>query len=152
MLFNQLKTTFRSLIKSKSYLLLNVLGLAPGLLLFMIMAIYAANELSYDQYHEKADRLYRVYKEDIGNDYRGTNKYAVMPTPLAPTMKEEYPEVLNFARVNYSSNRVVKVGEEVYLEPLTYMADPSIFDLFSLELIAGSRETVLNAPDAAVIS
>ncbi len=152
MLKNNLVVAVRSLWRDKSYAGLNVLGLLPGLILFMMLALYAADELSYDRYHEKADRLYRVYKQDIGNEFQGSSFYAVTPAPLAPTMKRDYPEVEEAARVNSSNNRIVKAGEELYLESKIYMADPEIFDLLSLDLIVGNRKTVLQGPDAAVIS
>ena len=152
MLLHQLKTTLRSLFKSKSYLLLNVFGLAPGLLLFMLMAVYVLDEFSYDRYHERVDRLYRVYKEDIGNDYQGSNRYAVIPTPLVPTMRDEYPEVEQVARVDYNPNTVVRAGEEVHLESMIHLADPEIFELLSLNLLVGNADEVLRGPDAAVVS
>lgn len=152
MLLNHIKTSLRSLRKSKSYALLNLLGLTSGLVVFILITLYTTHEFSFDNYHEKADRIYRLYKEDQGNFYQGTNKYAVVPTPLAPAMKRDYPEVEEVTRLNAYTNTVVKVGEEVFLESQIHAADPAVFDLFSLEIIAGDQGSVLQGPDAAVIS
>lgn len=152
MLLNHIKTSLRSLKKSKSYALLNLLGLTSGLVVFILITLYTTHEFSFDNYHEKVDRIYRLYKEDQGNFYQGTNKYAVVPTPLAPAMKRDYPEVEEITRVNSYSNTVMKVGEEVFLESKIHTADPAVFDLFSLEIIAGDKNSILQGPDAMVIS
>lgn len=152
MLLNHIKTSLRSLRKSKSYALLNLLGLTSGLVVFILITLYTTHELSYDRYHEKADRVFRLYKADLDNFYQGTNKYAVVPTPLAPAMKRDYPEVEEISRVNSYGNTVMRVGEEVFLEARIHAADPAIFDLFSFEIIAGDKVTILKGPDAMVIS
>ena len=152
MLFSHLKLSIRSLFKNKSYTLLNLLGLSSGFVVFILITLYTAHEFSYDRYHEKADRLYRVYKADTDNFYQGSNFYAVVHTPLPPAMKAEFPEVEEMTRIGNYQNNVVRAADELFLESRIYSADPTVFDLFTLNLIAGSREQVLQGPDAAVIS
>ena len=111
-----LRFALRSLKKSKTYVLLNLLGLCSGLVVFILIMLYTSYEFSFDRYHAKADRIYRVYKADRGNFYKGSNKYAVVPTPLAPVVYEDYPEVVNYFRIENYDNNVIAVGEEYYLE------------------------------------
>ncbi|NVK85663.1 MAG: ABC transporter permease, partial [Cytophagia bacterium] len=152
MIFKHLKTSIRSLIKAKSYSLLNIVGLSTSLIVFLLITLYVSKEFSYDKYHEKADRIYRVYKEDIGNFYQGSNFFAVVPSPLAPTMAKDFPEVEAATRVRRAPNTLVKVGDQVYLEDNTYSADPSIFNIFSLSIIAGNASDPLSAYESVVLS
>lgn len=152
MIFKHLKTSIRSLIKAKSYSLLNIVGLSTSLIVFLLITLYVSKEFSYDKYHEKADRIYRVYKEDIGNFYQGSNFFAVVPSPLAPTMAKDFPEVEAATRVRRAPNTLVKVGDQVYLEDNTYSADPSIFNVFSLSIIAGNASDPLSAYESVVLS
>jgi putative ABC transport system permease protein len=152
MIVNHLKIALRSLRKSKSYALLNLLGLTSGLVVFILITLYTSHEFSYDQYHKKVDRIYRVYKQDMDNFYQGTNKFAVVPTPLAPTMQRDFPEVEAFTHLKSEGNVIMKVGEEVFLEPSIHMADPAVFDLFTLDLLVGDKSEALQGPDAMVIS
>lgn len=152
MLLTNLKTSLRSLIKSKSYVLLNLLGLTSGLVVFILIMLYTTYEFSFDTYHSKADRIYRVYKEDIGNYYKGSNKYAVVPTPLAPAMKAEFPEVESFFHIESFGNTVIGVNEEVYLEPSIHAVDPEVFDILDLEIISGNKNEILKGLESAAIS
>lgn len=152
MIFKHLKTSIRSLIKAKAYSLLNIVGLSTSLIVFLLITLYVSKEFSYDKYHEKADRIYRVYKEDIGNFYQGSNFFAVVPSPLAPTMAKDFPEVEVATRVRRVPNTLVKVGDQVYLEDNTYSADPSIFNVFSLSIIAGNASDPLSAYESVVLS
>ena len=152
MLLTNLKTSLRSLIKSRSYTLLNLLGLTSGLVVFILIMLYTTYEFSFDRYHTKVDRIYRVYKEDIGNYYKGSNKYAVVPTPLAPAMKVEFPEVESFFHIESYGNTVVSVNNEVYLEPSIHAVDPEVFEILDLEVISGNQEDVLKGLESAAIS
>lgn len=151
-MLNNLKVSIRSLGKSKSYVALNLLGISTGLVVFILLMVYANYELSYDKYHSKADQIYRVYKTDRGNFYKGTNKYAVVPTPLAPALVDDYPEAINYFRIDHYNNNVMSVGDEHYLEKGIYAADPQMFSILDFELLRGDMETILQGPDGAAIS
>lgn len=152
MFSNNLKTILRSLLKSKSYALLNLIGLTSGFIVFILITLYTQQEFSYDQYHEKSDRIYRVHKEDAGNFYKGSNKYAVVPTPLAPAMKAEYPQVEEFFRIDSYGNTVVRANNEIYLESSIHAVDPQVFQILDLELVQGNKTTVLTGLQGAAIS
>src|SRR5580704_4270739 len=96
MIKNLFKTAFRNLLRNKGFTAINVLGLALGLATCILIVFYVFDELSYDRYNTKADRIYRV-NEDIkfgGN----TNSYAVSPAPMAAAMKADFPEIEQVVR------------------------------------------------------
>lgn len=152
MLTNHVKTSIRSLIKSKAYVLQNVIGLSSSLIVFMLIALYVGYELGYDSYHENRDRIYRVYKEDVGNVYQGSNQYAVVPAPLAPILEADYPEVISATRVRRAPNTLMKVGDKIYIEENTYSVDPQIFEIFSIEVIAGDPKAPLSNRQSTVLA
>ncbi len=152
MLNNNLKISLRSLLKNKSYTLLNLLGLVSGLVVFILITVYTTYEFSFDNYHEKGDRIVRIYKSDNGNFYQGTNKYAVVPAPLAPTLKEEFPQIEFATRMSRDYNTVVEVNDQVFVEDNVFSADQDVFDIFSFEYVSGNPDTYLSELRSAVIS
>src|SRR5580698_7380458 len=97
MIKNYIKTAFRNLLKNKGFTAINVFGLALGLAACLLIVFYVFDELSYDRFNEKADRIYRV-NCDIkfaGNE----NSYALVPTPAAAAMKSAFPEIEESARM-----------------------------------------------------
>src|SRR5476651_2262041 len=109
MIKNYIKTAFRGLMKNKGFTFINVLGLALGLATCMLIVFYVFDELSYDRYNVNADRIIRV-NNDIkfgGNE----NSYATTPTPLAATLKSDFPEVEEVVRLRYRGGYKVKKGD-----------------------------------------
>ena len=96
---NYLKIAWRNLLKNKTFSLINIAGLASGLACFILITLYIIDELSYDRFHEKADRIYRVHS-DIR--FGGTDmSLSVASDPMGATLKKDYPQVganKNFAR------------------------------------------------------
>ncbi len=152
MLTNHIKVILRSLSRSKSYTFLNILGLTSGLVVFILITLYTSYEFSYDGYHEKADRIFRIYKEEVGNSYLGSNKGAVTPGPLAEALKTEFPEVTHTARFRAYSNTIVKANDEIFVQPDLFMVDPDVFKVFSFESVAGDIDDFLSERNSAAIS
>ncbi len=97
MLRNYFKITFRNLRKNKGYTALNITGLAIGLACFMLIALYVADELSYDRFYADADRIYRI-NSDI--KFGGSElKLAVCSDPMGATLKKDYPQVESYTRI-----------------------------------------------------
>jgi putative ABC transport system permease protein len=152
MLTNYLKMAWRTLRKQQGFTFINVFGLAVGLACCMIIMLYILDELSYDRYNTKADRIYRV-QSDIkfgGND----THLAVSPDPVGPTLKNDYPQVEQFVRLHERGTWLVKrTGESINLrEDHIIFADSTLFDVFTLPLIAGNARRALAEPNTAVIS
>jgi putative ABC transport system permease protein len=150
MIKNYIKTAFRSLMKNKGFTFINVFGLALGLATCMLIVFYVFDELSYDKYNIKADRIYRV-NNDIkfgGNE----NSYAVTPAPAAAALKADFPEIEQVARFrNRGGNQVKKDGQNIREDRMVY-ADNSIFDVFTLPMISGSTANALTDPHTVVIT
>ena len=147
---NYLNTAIRNLWKQKYYTLINVLGLALGLACFLFILAYVKDELSYDRYHEKADRIYRV-------DFKGTvfGQDFDMPEvgdPLGPTVLRDFPEVEQQARLRRRGSFLVRHKDNTYREENVIFADSTFFNVFSFPLLKGDSRTVLAEPNTLVIT
>jgi putative ABC transport system permease protein len=150
MIRNFIKTAFRSLLKNKGFTALNIVGLALGLAACLLIVFYIADELSYDSYNTKADRIYRV---NTDFKYNGvTTSYAIAAPPVAATLKHDFPEIEQAARLTPSANTRVKKGNENIQEYKVAYSDPAIFGIFTLPFIAGDAETALKEPHTVVIN
>jgi putative ABC transport system permease protein len=151
MLKNYLKIGWRNLLKNKGFSIINITGLAAGLACFILIALYVADELSYDRYNEKADRIYRV-NADINI---GGNKLhlAVNSDPMGATLKKDYPQVEEYTRFyNSSGSKLIKKGSQYINEDKVVHADSTLFNVFTLPAIMGDTKTALNEPNTVVIT
>ncbi len=136
--------------KNKGFTLINVLGLALGLSICMLIVFYVIDELGYDTYNVKADRIYRA-NADIkfgGN----ANSYAVSPAPFAAAIKAEFPEVETTVRLRTKGGYKVKKGDQNVQENMMVYADSTLFDVFTLPIVAGTKNGALTEPRTAVIN
>jgi putative ABC transport system permease protein len=152
---NYLKVAVRNLKKYKVYSFINIFGLATGLACSIFVFLYIFNEISYDKFHEKFDQIYRVYvKARIDNrtiETLGTS------APLAQTLKDEYPELLQALRVSAyrdspSRKAVIHLDDKTFEENNVYTVDPNFFEVFSFSLISGDPHSVLSQPHTAVLT
>jgi putative ABC transport system permease protein len=150
MIRNYIKTAVRSLMKNKGFTAINVLGLALGLATCLLIVFYVFDELSYDRYNVNADRIYRINEAirfgGIANDY------AVSPPPLAAAMKADYPEVEQIVRFRSQGGFQVRKGNQEISEMAMIYTDPSIFQVFTLPMIAGNPTNALKEPHTVVIT
>jgi putative ABC transport system permease protein len=151
MLTNYFKIAWRNLLKNKIFSFINIAGLAIGLCCFIMIALYVTDELSYDRFHEKADRIYRIHS-DIR--FGGTDlKMAVSADPAGATLKKDYPQVEHYTRIYASDgSKHIKKGKEYIVEDHVAYADSTLFDVFTLPAITGDTKTALDNPNTVVIS
>ncbi len=151
MINNYLKIAWRNLLKNKTFSLINIAGLASGLACFILIALYVADELSYDRFNEKANRIYRINSDIVF----GGNKLhmAVTADPMGAALKKDYPEVEQYTRI-YASNgaKLVKKGNTFINEQNVAHADSTLFDVFTLPAISGDTKNALNEPNTVVIT
>ncbi len=151
MLKNYLKTSFRNFLRFKGNTVINIAGLAIGISVFFLIYQYVAFELSYDGFNKNADRIYRIRDDRIYSDKH--DKSAGCPPALAPTLKKEFPEVIEAARLRGTDvtfiDREKNVTENV--EKVFY-TEPSFLKMFSFPLVEGSKGDVLNEPYNIIIS
>jgi putative ABC transport system permease protein len=147
---NYFKTAFRNLVKSKFYTSINIIGLAVGLATCLLIFLYVLDELSYDKFNENADRVYRVNNEiKFGDNYFDL---AVAPALQGSTMLREIPQVQQYTRLRWYGSFLVKKGNENIQEGRVGFADSSLFDVFTLPMIAGDPKTALKEYHSLVIT
>src|SRR5436190_6281017 len=147
---NYFKVAMRNLWKNKGYSAINILGLAIGLATCLLILIYVIDELSYDRFNKKADRIYRI---DADINFGGTHwVLAVAPDPLGPTLKKDFPQVEQYVRFrNYGGLLVKKENQNVQEDKVIYV-DSTLFDVFTLSIISGDPRTSLTDPSSIVIT
>jgi len=142
--------TLRHFQRNKWFTVINIAGLALGIAACLVIVLYVADELSYDRYNEKADRIVRVFFRGVmeGGEIKEAN---VMP-PVAQALKSDFPEVLAATRIRtYGIPRLV-VGSKIFREDKFAFVDPNFFQVFTLPLIRGDAKTALDRPNTIVIT
>jgi putative ABC transport system permease protein len=145
MVRNYLKVSLRDLFRNRIYSVINIIGLVMGLVCCGLIWLFVQFEYSFDAYHADADKIFRVVHSEA----------ATSPAPLAPLINERVASVAATARIDAISRhnpRVFRSGEKSFYEDGFILADPSLFDVFSHEFVAGRPETALTDLSAIVIS
>jgi len=150
MIRNYIKTAFRSLLKNKSFTIINILGLALGLSVCLLIVFYVFDELSYDRFNKKFDRIYRV-NTDLKVGVTETS-FAITPAPAADALLKEFPEVENSMRMGSAVNIRFKKGNDIIDEKNAFYCDRSILNIFTLSLLKGDPKTALAEPGSLVLS
>lgn len=147
---NYWKTAFRNLLKNRAFTFLNIAGLALGLTAFFLIVLYIVDEHGYDSYNTKANRIYRV-----NTDLKlptATSLFAITAPAVGIAIKDNFPEVESVVRFfPIKEFRFKKLYENVREDKGAY-CDPSIFDVFTLPMIAGDPATALKEPTSIVIT
>jgi putative ABC transport system permease protein len=150
MISNYLKTVFRSLLKNKGFTFINILGLALGLATCLLIVFYVIDELSYDRFNTKYERIYRV-NTDLKAGSNETS-FAITAAPVADALVKEFPEVERSMRIGQGVNVRFKKGNEVIDEKKAFYCSDGIFGIFTLPMLQGDPKTALTEPHTMVIS
>src|SRR5688572_16797314 len=151
MLQRNLLHAFRSLKFSKGNTFINVCGLGIAAAAFLLLLHYISFERSYESFHSKADRIARL-TIDLYNGPEIIGTDCETYPPLGPALKKEFPEVVDFVRLQDYSPVEVKETNQVFALEKLYATDPGIFSVFDYRLIEGDARTALSAPMQAVVS
>ncbi len=147
---NFLISAVRNFSRNKFYTLLNILGLSVGLAAFIFILLFVRDEMTYDKHNEKHERIYRIESNfNISNRH---DLFAIVPVPMGPAFKLEFPEVENFTRLTDVGNTLFRYGDKEYYENEFYFADSTVFDLFTLDFISGEAVSALNEPFTMVLT
>ena len=149
MLKNYLKIAFRSLKRHKGYSFINISGLAIGMAVCMLISIWILNELSYDRFHEKADRICRI---TIDLELGSTLHAPVSLTAAGPALEFDFPEVITAARIDRPNRVSVKYEDRLFQEADVSYAENAIFDIFTFPFVSGDPKTALEAPYSVVVT
>ena len=149
---NYLKTAFRNLGKRKGYTIINVLGLAIGMSVCLLIVLFIKSELSYDLTQQRGDRIYRMVVE---RRYPGrATSYSFIPQSYASAVKQECPEVEEAVRVfsTGGGSFQLKYGERKFEEKRAFFVDSNFFRVFSAKFLTGDPLTALSKPNAVVLT
>jgi len=149
---NYLKIAMRNMLKSKVYSIINVLGLAIGMAATILILLFVQNELSYDRYHENADRIYRVSRAWFNPDGEESLHLGQVAPPFGPLLKSDFDGIIEESARIFNMNFLVKAGDKSIEEDDIYFADPEVFDVFTWQVIEGDLNTALDLPNSVVIT
>ncbi|WP_460981908.1 ABC transporter permease [Spirosoma fluminis] len=155
MISNYVKIAWRNLLKHKSISFIMIFGLASSMAAYLIIIQYVISEFSFDNFHTKADDIYRIRLDDYKNNVLSTSS-AISYYAAGPAIKDALPEVDNFVRLHRADGMVShhkKIGELVsYHEKKAFYADSSFFSVFSVPLLRTAANQVLHRPESVVLS
>jgi len=147
---NYFKIALRNLYKDRWYSLVNILGLTIGITFSLYLILYVTDELNYDQYNQKAERIYRInsyiHEQDKNSDW------AITQLPLGPTLKKDYPEVEEMVRFLSRERTLFKNGENNFYENKVYYVDSTVFNVFTYKFLEGNPTKALKEPFEIVIT
>ncbi|WP_405384454.1 ABC transporter permease [Maribacter sp. LLG6340-A2] len=150
MIKNYFKIAWRNLIKNKLYSAINLTGLTMGMTCFILIAFYIQFELSYDKHHDKADDTYRILSQQFGNEFQGTDLFAVTPLPLGNAMLEDFPETQLKTAIE-SRAAILKKGEVSFFEQ-GIITEQSFFDVFNITVTSGVGKQALQNPENILLT
>ena len=147
---NYFKIAVRTIIKYRIFSIVNILGLAFGVAISIVIYDFIRQELSYDKYHQQYNDIYRVNTK--GKAYAADFNSALTPYLLADEMKSTIPEVNETARILMGSHKKVSYNDTYFSARKFYYADPSFFKIFSIPIIKGDPENLLDEEYTVVIT
>ncbi len=150
MLKNYLTIAIRNILRHKTYSFINIIGLAVGMAAFILILLFVGHELSYDRFHENAERIYRLLR--VSEIHGKTDTGYHLPAPLLPSLAQEFPEIASFIRVERLGKKSVTYQEQSFIEDQFILADPAFFQVFTFPLVRGNPDAVLNDKYSVVIT
>jgi len=150
MLKNYLLVALRNIKKNRLYSFINIFGLTIGLSATILIGMYVADELSYDRFHEHAEDIYRISLQGkiSGQEIITANS----SPPIAQALLDEAPGVEAATRIRTIGDIVFRYGDESIVEEQVIYADSNFFEFFTFRLLEGDPHTVLDEPNAVVLS
>lgn len=146
---NYFVSAYRSLMKKKFYTAINLFGLTTGLTCCILIFMYIANEVSYDQFHEKKDRITRVIMEYSFGGSVTTGNYT--STKVLPAFKRQFPEIEEGVRMT-EAERIISYEDKLFTEKKVMFADSTFFQVFTMPLVQGNTQTALSGANKVVLT
>ncbi len=156
MIRNYSKTGFRSLLRQKAFSIINIIGLSVGLASVIMILLYVEDEYSFDKFHKKGDRIYKVFLERNYPDH--VTLYAIIPHSFSEVMVSDFPEVENAVRMFANNNEILvtytneKNKLKSFEEDKFYLGDSTFFDVFDVRMVKGDPATAISNPQDLVIT
>jgi putative ABC transport system permease protein len=152
MLKNYFISAYRSIVKNKFYSILNIFGPAIGITCAILILLYVQEEVTFDKHYKNYRRIYRL-ESDFNISGKATLA-ALTPIPMAPTLKDEYPEIKEIARfAGFGLQDILFQYKDLkFFEDKIYFTDSTVFKVFDYDFVLGSPDNALNEPNTIVIT
>jgi putative ABC transport system permease protein len=150
MLKNYFTIAWRNIRKHKLYSAINIVGLAVGMAACIVITLFVFYERSFDRMHTR--NIYRLNEVQKFPGMLASQKVALSMFPMGPTLKNDFPEILNYTRVNWNDEYQMTFGEKRLYYKHTYFVDTSFLAIFDFPLVKGNRNTVLQKPNSALLT
>jgi putative ABC transport system permease protein len=150
MFLNYIKIALRNFRNQRLFSSLNIIGLGIGMAAVWLMVLYVADDLSYDRFHEKADRIYRVVEEVKWAT--GSSKLASTSAPYAAALQNDYPEIEQTVRISSEGGGTITYNEKSIDANDIFFTDASVFDVFSYPMLCGDRQNALKGSQKIVLT
>ncbi|MEQ9414915.1 MAG: ABC transporter permease, partial [Cyclobacteriaceae bacterium] len=156
MISNYLKVAFRSIFRNRLTAFINILGLALAMACALLIYLYIMDEVSYDKYNSKIDRIYRITRDFRSPDGSVSLHLSSVAPPVGPLLKNDFGEIEELARtINYG----LVIGQEEngelvknFTEEHLFVVEPAIFKIFDINVKAGDPEKALSRPFTVMLS
>jgi putative ABC transport system permease protein len=152
MIKNYFKIFFRNIRKQPSYTLINIFGLAVGMASSILIFLFVQHETSYDKYHEKADRIFRVSRAWFNQDGATSLHLGHAAPPFGPLLKSDFDDQVEQAVRLMKTSVIIREEEKVFKEKRFFFSDTEVFEVFSWKLLEGNPRDALSFPDGLVVS
>jgi len=147
---NYLLVALRNMRRFKGYTFINIFGLSVGIACCILILLFVRNELDYDRFNVKADRIFRIGLRASLNNNRMDG--VVSCAPMAQTLVAEVPEVEAATRIWNAGFPVFRYQDKVFSEERQFFVDSTFFDVFTVEFLTGDPKTALNKPNMIVLT
>ncbi|TDK43526.1 ABC transporter permease [Algoriphagus formosus] len=149
---NYFKIVFRNAKKHPLYVFINLFGLAIGMAVSLVILLYVRYELSYDNYHQDVDRLYRVSRAWFNPSGEESLHLGHAAPPFGPLIQSDFPEDVEASARLMNADPLIKNGEDSFVEEDFFFADPEVFDVFGWELLEGESREALKQADGLILT
>lgn len=149
MFTNYLKVALRNLLRQKGFTFINIIGLSVGIASAMLIFMFVYNEMNFDRFHKQSKNIYRIYQNSQIDGEAISSSWT--PVPMAPTLKADYPEVLNAIRLVEAGNMLIESEQKFYSLQTLYV-DSSFFRIFSFPFLSGDIQKALLEPRTVVLT
>ena len=145
------KSAVRHFRKHAFYHTLNIAGLSVAFAVIILSILYLNQELTYENFHKKADRIYRpTYHISSGKDFEV--HFARIPEPYINDLPAEIPEIEKLIRFQNQEQKYIRIGEKRFKPRYAYITDHDVFDVFDLPMVEGDPKTALAEPHSVVLT
>ncbi len=149
---NYLKVAIRNMLRYKRYTFINLVGLVLGIVCATILYLYVQHELSYDNFHERKDDIYRVITKVTYHEADQMEETSYSNAPLAFTIVADIPAVETATRIRYAGQPLLAYQKKKFLQDKAYHADSTFFEIFDYSFLAGNPATALDLPKSVVLT